>query len=103
MEALADLHEAELDLEHTRVYAPSSGIATQTSLLQKGQYVSPSNAVLMLVSDEDTWIEANYKETDLTHMQVGQDRRDRDRFLPVRGHPRRGGKHRGRNGALPSR
>ena len=72
MEALADLHEAELDLEHTRVYAPSSGIATQTSLLQKGQYVSPSNAVLMLVSDEDTWVEANYKETDLTHMQVGQ-------------------------------
>ena len=72
LEALASLNAAELDLAHTVVTAPQDGIVTQTSRLQKGQYVSPSTAVLALVATDNTWIEANYKETDLEHMLDGQ-------------------------------
>ena len=72
LEALADVHAAELDLEHTIVEAPEAGIASQTERLQVGQYVTPTTPVLSVVQTGDSWIEANYKETELTHMRVGQ-------------------------------
>jgi membrane fusion protein (multidrug efflux system) len=72
LQALAELHAAELDLAHTTVTAPRDGIVSQTARLQVGQYATPAVPVLTLVATDDTWIEANYKETDLTHMQPGQ-------------------------------
>lgn len=72
LEALAALHAAELDLSHTVVTAPGDGVVSQTGRLQPGQYATPATAVLSLVATGDTWIEANFKETDLQHMRVGQ-------------------------------
>ena len=72
MEALATLRGAELDLANTSVRAPTDGVVSQTTRLQHGQYVTPSGAVLTVVATGDTWIEANFKETDLTHMIEGQ-------------------------------
>ncbi|MEF2070953.1 HlyD family secretion protein [Consotaella aegiceratis] len=72
MAALAELHAAQIDLDRTRVYAPADGIVSQTDRLQVGQYVTPSTSVLSLVETETSWVEANYKETDLTHMRPGQ-------------------------------
>lgn len=72
LEAQAALNAAELDLAHTTVTAPSDGIVTQTDRLQAGQYVTPSTAVLALMSTDRSWIEANFKETDLEHMLDGQ-------------------------------
>ncbi|HMQ93321.1 MAG TPA: HlyD family secretion protein [Amaricoccus sp.] len=72
LEALAALHAAELDLARTRVVAPDDGIVSQTDRLQRGQYVTPAVPVLSLVAAGDSWIEANYKETELTHMHPGQ-------------------------------
>ena len=72
LEALASLHSAELDLARTVVAAPAAGIVSQTDRLQQGQYVTPAVPVLSLVATDHTWIEANYKETELTHMQPGQ-------------------------------
>ncbi|MFO1050520.1 MAG: HlyD family secretion protein [Amaricoccus sp.] len=72
LEALAALHAAELDLSHTVVTAPGDGVISQTGRLQPGQYATPATAVLSLVATADTWIEANFKETDLQHMRVGQ-------------------------------
>jgi membrane fusion protein (multidrug efflux system) len=72
MEALATLKGAELDLANTTVRAPVDGVVSQTSRLQHGQYVTPAVPVLTLVATDDTWIEANFKETDLTHMTDGQ-------------------------------
>ena len=72
LEALAALHSAELDLARTTVTAPADGIVSQTDRLQVGQYVTPAVPVLSLVATGATWIEANYKETDLTHMAPGQ-------------------------------
>ena len=72
LQALAALHAAEVDLSHTVVTAPTDGVISQTDRLQQGQYVTPSTAVVSLVETADSWIEANYKETDLTHMRPGQ-------------------------------
>ncbi|HRW16418.1 HlyD family secretion protein [Amaricoccus sp.] len=72
LEALASLHAAEFDLARTRVVAPDDGIVSQTDRLQRGQYVTPAVPVLSLVAAGDSWIEANYKETELTHMHPGQ-------------------------------
>ncbi|MFO1144313.1 MAG: HlyD family secretion protein [Amaricoccus sp.] len=72
LQALAALHAAELDLSHTVVTAPTDGVVSQTTRLLRGQYVTPSTAVMALVETGDSWIEANYKETDLTHMRAGQ-------------------------------
>ena len=70
----AALDRAELDLERTVVLAPLSGIASNTP--QIGQQVTGigalSSPVMSIVSDEGMWIEANLKETDLTHAQPGQ-------------------------------
>ena len=61
---------AALDLEHAVVRAPFDGIASKVPTL--GQYVQPGAPVMTVVADHDMWIEANYKETDLTHVAVGQ-------------------------------
>jgi len=68
--ARAALESAELDLEHTVVRAPFDGVASQVP--EPGAYVAPGTPVMGLVSDKTVWIEANYKETDLTHVAPGQ-------------------------------
>ncbi len=72
LEALAALRAAELDLSNTRIVSPVSATVSQTDRLQQGQYVTPAVPVLTLVASSGAWIEANYKETDLTHMREGQ-------------------------------
>jgi membrane fusion protein (multidrug efflux system) len=61
---------AEIDLERTVVRAPFDGIASKVPML--GHYVAPGVAVMSVVSNREKWIEANFKETDLTHVVVGQ-------------------------------
>lgn len=61
---------AALDLEHTVVRAPFAGIASKVPMV--GHYVAPGAAVMSVVANREMWIEANYKETDLTHVRVGQ-------------------------------
>lgn len=70
--AQARLGQAQVDLSHTVVTAPSPGLITQTNRLQLGQYVQPGAAVMSLVKTGKTWVEANFKETDLTYMRRGQ-------------------------------
>ncbi len=72
MKALAALRQAELDLEAATIKAPSDAIATNVKL-QVGEYVGDGDAVLSLVSANGFWIEANLKETDLTHLRVGHE------------------------------
>jgi membrane fusion protein (multidrug efflux system) len=61
---------AVLDLDHTVVRAPFDGVASKVP--QVGNYVAPGTPVMSVVSSRETWVEANYKETDLTHVEVGQ-------------------------------
>ncbi|RHW17121.1 HlyD family secretion protein [Sphingomonas gilva] len=70
--ALAQREKAALDLERTTVRAPADGIVSQTGRLQVGGIVPSGVPALSLVKSDHVWIEANYKETDLAHMAVGQ-------------------------------
>jgi len=71
-QAQALLDRAKLDLSYTVVTAPSDGIVTRVEQLQVGSYINASAPVFALMSTGDTWIEANFKEDQLTHMRVGQ-------------------------------
>lgn len=64
------LDTAALDLERTIVRAPFDGIASKVPRV--GHYVAPGVAVMSVIADKGAWIEANYKETDLTYVAVGQ-------------------------------
>lgn len=70
--AQAVLDRAKLNLSYTVVKAPSDGIVTRVEQLQVGTYISASAPVFALVVAGDVWIEANFKEDQLTHMRVGQ-------------------------------
>jgi len=71
-QAQAALDRAELDLSYTVVKAPADGVVTKVDQLQAGNYVTIAKPVFSLMSSHQLWIEANFKETDLTHMQPGQ-------------------------------
>ncbi len=70
-EKMAARDRAKAELAHTVVRAPVSGIVTNFDL-QRGEYVAVGRVVFSLVGTEDTWVQANYKETELTYVQVGQ-------------------------------
>jgi len=71
-QAQAALDRAQLDLSYTLVKAPAEGIVTKVEQLQVGDYIAASAPVFALVSTHDVWIEANFKEVQLAHMQPGQ-------------------------------
>lgn len=68
--AQANLASARLDLEHTQILAPFAGIAANTP--DPGAFAKASAPVMSLVGNRDLWIEANFKETELTRMKPGQ-------------------------------
>jgi len=69
--ALNELEQAGLDLSRTAVIAPLKAVVSNISL-QAGEYVELGKPVFSLVDAENLWIEANLKETDLTHVRPGQ-------------------------------
>lgn len=71
-QAQARLNQAELNLSYTVIKAPADGVVTKVEQLQVGDYISVGMPVFSLVSDEAIWVEANFKETELTYMQPGQ-------------------------------
>lgn len=70
LEAQADLDLANINLQRTRVLAPFDGIVSH--LPKVGQHLDPGSALLSLVAEQNPWIEANFKETDLVNLRVGQ-------------------------------
>ncbi len=71
--AKAQLDRARLDLSYAAVTAPDDGIVTRVDDLQVGNFVNPGAAVFSLLSSRSIWIEANFRETGLTHMRPGQE------------------------------
>jgi membrane fusion protein, multidrug efflux system len=69
-EAEVALETAELDLKRTEVRAPVAGIVSK--LPKPGQYLVAGSTALALVVNDNMWVEANFTETDLTHMHEGQ-------------------------------
>ena len=70
-QAKAQLDQAELNLGYTKIVAPVAGIITRKSV-EVNQNVGIGQNLLTLVSLEDLWITANFKETQLRQMSAGQ-------------------------------
>ena len=64
--------EAELALRRTEIRAPISGRVAQADRLQLGQQAVTSLPMLTIVADTSSYVEANFKETDLDEMRPGQ-------------------------------
>ncbi|MEX6503016.1 HlyD family secretion protein [Pseudomonas zhanjiangensis] len=71
LSARADLAQTELELARTRIHAPISGFIGQRAA-RAGQFVQAGTYLLSLVPDQDIWVQANFKETQIGHMQPGQ-------------------------------
>jgi membrane fusion protein, multidrug efflux system len=66
----AALDQAELNLSYTKIIAPVTGEVNKTVV--EGLNVQPGQQMLTVVPLEEVWITANFKETQLKHMRVGQ-------------------------------
>ena len=66
-----ELETAALNLSYARIVAPSDGYITKKSA-EPGNYVQPGQSLMALVTLDDAWVTANYKESQLTHIRLGQ-------------------------------
>jgi membrane fusion protein, multidrug efflux system len=71
-QAQAMLAQAQRDLDHTEMRAPMDGIATLVDQIQLGRFVVAGSPVFTVIDVAKPWIDSNLKESDLTHLEVGQ-------------------------------
>ena len=71
--AQALLDRARLDLSYATVVAPEDGIVTRVDDLQVGDFINPGASTFALLSSRRIWIDANFRETALTHMHPGEE------------------------------
>ncbi|WP_363797637.1 efflux RND transporter periplasmic adaptor subunit [Lysobacter firmicutimachus] len=69
--AAAQLRQAYLNLQRAAIVAPVDGYVAKRSV-QLGQRVQPGTALMTVIPLEQVWVEANFKETQLAHMRIGQ-------------------------------
>src|SRR6202161_1498197 len=67
----ADLDQAALNLQYTKIVAPVNGIVSDRTV-EVGQNVAPGQELMKIINLDDIWITADFKETQLRRMQVGQ-------------------------------
>lgn len=71
-QAKAVMDNAERDLAHTVLRAPIEGTATQVDNIQLGRFVAAGAPIFSVIDDATPWVDANPKETDITHLRLGQ-------------------------------
>ena len=67
----ANLAMAELNLEYTQVKAPVGGVVSMKSV-EVGEVIQAGQLLMAIVPLDEIWVTANFKETQLEHMSVGQ-------------------------------
>jgi len=67
-----DLEDAKLNLSYTVITAPEEGRVSRVNL-QEGQYVQAGQSLFSIVHNNSVWVVANFKETQLGKMRVGQE------------------------------
>ena len=67
----AELEQAKLNLQYTKVVAPVSGVVSNRTV-EIGQNVQPGQEMMKIIPLNDLWVTANFKETQLKNMKVGQ-------------------------------
>jgi membrane fusion protein (multidrug efflux system) len=67
----ADLDQAKLNLQYTKVVAAVGGVVSDRTV-EVGHNVAPGQELMKIIPLDDVWVTANYKETQLRYMKVGQ-------------------------------
>ncbi len=67
----ADLDQAQLNLQYTKIIAPVNGIVSDRTV-EVGQNVAPGQELMKVINLDDIWVTANFKETQLREMKIGQ-------------------------------
>jgi membrane fusion protein (multidrug efflux system) len=70
--AATNLKNAYLNLNRTTILAPVTGYVAKRNV-QVGQQVNPGTSMMAIVPLNEVWVEANYKESQLEHLRIGQD------------------------------
>ncbi len=70
-QARANLEAADLSLSYTTLTAPTDGVVTKKSV-EVGQIIQPGQDLLAVIPLHDVWVTANFKETQLANVRVGQ-------------------------------
>ncbi len=65
------VRSAYYNLQHTEIIAPATGYVAQRNV-NVGQWVTPNTNLMAIIPTNYMWVDANYKETQLTYMRVGQ-------------------------------
>ena len=73
LSARAAMERAQWNLDQTVLKAPLDGIATQVTNIQLGRFITAGAPVFAIISDEDVWVDANPKETDITWLKPEQE------------------------------
>src|SRR5262249_5167174 len=81
-EVEAQLAQAQLNLDWTRVYAPANGYVTNVQL-RDGAYVHVGTPVMTCVDGDQWWVVANFRENALSKLRAGQPARVAFRCLPA--------------------
>ena len=87
--ALAQRDQAAYKLSLTEVKAPADGLVYQATSFKSGQYLTAGAPLFVFLPSNEIWVEANFKETQLTHLTQGQAASvtfDGDPSHPVAGH-----------------
>src|ERR1700677_1230083 len=71
MQKKAALDQAQLNLQYTKITSPVAGIVSDRTV-EVGQNVAPGQELMKVIPLNDVWITANFKETQLREMKVGQ-------------------------------
>ncbi len=69
--AEVDRQGTEIKIGYTRILAPADGIVAKRSA-QIGQVIQPGQSLFILVNNSEQWIKANFKETQLERLKIGQ-------------------------------
>ncbi len=71
MQKKAALDQAQLNLQYTKIVAPVTGVVSDRTV-EVGQNVAPGQELMKVIPLSDIWITANFKETQIRYMKVGQ-------------------------------
>jgi membrane fusion protein (multidrug efflux system) len=72
LEAKAQVEDAERNLANATIASPIAGVATQVTQIQLGRFVMAGAPIFAVIADQGLWVDANPKESDLTHVTTGQ-------------------------------
>ncbi|MEO3990748.1 multidrug efflux MFS transporter periplasmic adaptor subunit EmrA [Pseudocitrobacter cyperus] len=70
-QAATEVRNAWLALQRTKIVSPMTGYVSRRAV-QPGAQISPTTALMAVVPANNLWVDANFKETQVAHMRIGQ-------------------------------